>query len=299
MARRVLVEERVEEDGAGPADAALAVDERDLAEPRRAFVLRAAGAQRVGACRPRSRPPGRPRSGRGGPSTTRAADVERLRRGDDAVGAQRIGRRCDLLGRQVRVRGRRRRPSACPGVSEANREVGRRPTVRSVPGPSKCSASKRRASIRWPASCSWPSRCSQAAAASGSSSRSTKTSCSQSCASAASSSSPGWTRRAHSGAAHGTTVQFVVLALITSKFSASDGSCVAARARRVDAVEQPGRHVRRDRDARAVALAEREQPAAVPRRHELERVRERRARRGRASRTGRTTRGRRTCAPRS
>ena len=32
MARGVLVEERVEEDGSGLADAALAIDERDLTE---------------------------------------------------------------------------------------------------------------------------------------------------------------------------------------------------------------------------------------------------------------------------
>ena len=64
----------------------------------------------------------------------------------------------------------------------------------------------------------------QAAAGSGSSRRSTKISCSQSLAIAVSSSTPGWTRRAHSGEGHGTTVQFVVLALITSKFSASAGS---------------------------------------------------------------------------
>ena len=111
-----------------------------------------------------------------------------------------------------------------PGVSDAKREVGSSPTVSSVPGPWNRSASNRCASIRLPASCNCASRTSQAAAASGSSRRRTKTSCSQSFAIAVSSSRPGWTRRAHSGTAHGTTVQFVVRALITSKFSAWAGS---------------------------------------------------------------------------
>ena len=92
------------------------------------------------------------------------------------------------------------------------------------------------------------------------------------CASAVSSSTPGWTSRAHSGDGHGTTVQFVVLALITSKFSASAGSASRPARRRVDAGEQPGRHLRGDRDANAVAVAEIEEPPAVPRRHEVERV---------------------------
>ena len=48
MARGVLVEERREERAPELADAALAVDERDLAEPRRALVDGAAPAQRVG-----------------------------------------------------------------------------------------------------------------------------------------------------------------------------------------------------------------------------------------------------------
>ena len=111
-----------------------------------------------------------------------------------------------------------------PGVSDAYREVGSRPTVRSVPGPSKRSESNRYESTRFPASWSCARRACHAAAGSGSSSRSTKISCSQSRAMAVSSSTPGWTRHAQSGDGHGTTVQLVVLALITSKFSASAGS---------------------------------------------------------------------------
>jgi len=44
VARRVLVEQRGEEGAAELADAALAVDERDLAESRGALVGRAAAA---------------------------------------------------------------------------------------------------------------------------------------------------------------------------------------------------------------------------------------------------------------
>ena len=50
------------------------------------------------------------------------------------------------------------------------------------------------------------------------------------------------------------------------------GQRVAARARRVDAGEQSGRHLRRDRDANAVPFAEIDEAPAVPRRHEVEGV---------------------------
>ena len=45
-----------------------------------------------------------------------------------------------------------------PGASPANCEVGSRPTVRSVPGPSKCSESSPAASSRLPTACSSPTR---------------------------------------------------------------------------------------------------------------------------------------------
>ena len=102
MARRVLVEERVEEHRARLADPALAIDESKLAEPRRALVLRAASPQsvrvlvRVDLDHTATLEPD-PQ-----PAHDGAADVERLRRRNDAVRAQRIGRGEDLLGRQVR-----------------------------------------------------------------------------------------------------------------------------------------------------------------------------------------------------
>ena len=47
--RRVLVEQRVEEDRLELADAAVAVDERDLAQADGALVARGVAAQDVGA----------------------------------------------------------------------------------------------------------------------------------------------------------------------------------------------------------------------------------------------------------
>src|SRR5438876_7784997 len=49
VARRVLVEQCVEEGDARLPDPSLTVDERELAEPRRPLVLCAPGAQNVGA----------------------------------------------------------------------------------------------------------------------------------------------------------------------------------------------------------------------------------------------------------
>ena len=73
VADRVLVEQRVVEDRPERADAALAVDERELAEPGRAFVDLGARADRAavlvgldldGAHRPRSARGARARSSR-------------------------------------------------------------------------------------------------------------------------------------------------------------------------------------------------------------------------------------------
>ena len=155
----------------------------------------------------------------------RPADVERLRRRDDAVGAQRVGRRGDLLGRQVRRvdhavdrlhAGRRR---------SAKREVGSRPTVRSVPGPSKRSASKLRASSARARVVQLPEALAPRRRRVGLvEPQHVDELLPERAPSPSSSSSPGCTRRAHSGVAHGTTHQFVVLALITSKFSLIAGS---------------------------------------------------------------------------
>ena len=158
VARRVLVEQRVEERRCpscrcGPRGRR-ARPRRAATRPRPWRSVPAARRRR----RRRSRRRGRPRSGRGGRATTRAADVERLRRGDHAVGAQRVG--CGRRSPRSAGSATCTMPSTVcmPGVSDAKREVGSRPTVRSVPGPSKRSASKRCSSRRAPASCSCPSR---------------------------------------------------------------------------------------------------------------------------------------------
>ena len=57
VAGRVLVEERIQEDRVQLPDAPLAVDERELPEPRRSLVDRRAPAQRRAARSRRARPP--------------------------------------------------------------------------------------------------------------------------------------------------------------------------------------------------------------------------------------------------
>ena len=169
VAGGVLVEQRVEVGDPRFADASLAVDERELAEPRRALVLRAARAQRVGARLGVDLDHAARLEPHAQPAHDGAAHVERLRRRDDAVRALRIGRGEDLLGRQVRDV---RTPSTVVEPPPAKREVGSRPIVRSVPGPSKRSASKRCSVRRAPTSCSCAPRSRQPPPASGSSSRS-------------------------------------------------------------------------------------------------------------------------------
>ena len=156
---RVLVDQRVVEDRVERADAALAVDERDLAEPRtrRRRARRTARAARRPR-RPRSttaRPPSkRTRRPRTIVPPTTSGFVERT----SPVDARGIRRREDLLRREVRhvddAVDRLR------SARDSQRDVGSRPTRRSVPGPSKCSASKRRAVRRsqTPTSRSWRSR---------------------------------------------------------------------------------------------------------------------------------------------
>ena len=145
VAGRVLVEERVEEDEPGVADARVAVDERDLAEERRALVgarsrSRTTSAPFVAftsttspALEPQRR--GRARSGR--------CSGERHRRADDALRAQpvrrvvntsSVGMFDDLVDRRHGL-ARPRQPQRARAI---------RPTVRSVPGPRKRIASKRR-----------------------------------------------------------------------------------------------------------------------------------------------------------
>src|SRR5205085_12135493 len=92
VAGGVLVDERRQEDRVEPADPSLAVDERDLAEPRRALVDGRPSAQRLGVrlrvdldCAAALEPHREA-------ADERALDVERLRRADDAVDALRVWR---------------------------------------------------------------------------------------------------------------------------------------------------------------------------------------------------------------
>ena len=101
--RRVLVEQRVVEDGAERPDAALAVDERELAEPGGALVERREAAERAAVLVGVDLDRAAALEAHAQAADDRAvAEHERLRRGDVPVGARGIGGREDLLGRQVR-----------------------------------------------------------------------------------------------------------------------------------------------------------------------------------------------------
>ena len=164
VARRVLVEQRVEEDGARlpmrPSPSTSATSPRREAPssfaqrvPQRLRAVVGLDLDRASALEADAEV-----------RDDRAADVERLRCRDDAVRARRIGRREDLLGRQVRVMDDPVDRRACRASPDAKCDVGSRPTVRSVPGPLKRSASKRASSSLRPASCSCASRRRHAAA---------------------------------------------------------------------------------------------------------------------------------------
>jgi hypothetical protein len=102
VARSVLVEERVVEDGLHRADAALAVDERELAEPGRAVVLLRQRAQRVGAAVGVELDGAARLELDADPVDQRAVDLERPRGRHVAVDPERIGGREHLLARDVR-----------------------------------------------------------------------------------------------------------------------------------------------------------------------------------------------------
>ena len=103
VARGVLVEQRVVEDGAERADPALAVDERELAEPERAVVDRELRAERVGVLVGVDLDRAAALEADAQAADDRAvAQHERLRRRDVALRPHRVGRREDLLGREVR-----------------------------------------------------------------------------------------------------------------------------------------------------------------------------------------------------
>ena len=134
VAGGVLVEQRVVEDRVERSDAALGVDQRDLAEAGGALVALADRAHGL--------------VGGVGVDLDRAAALEadaqpahdrpvrqheRLGRGDVAVDARRIGRGEDLL---VGRFGMWTSPSARSKRAACQDVAGSSPTVRSVPGPS-------------------------------------------------------------------------------------------------------------------------------------------------------------------
>jgi hypothetical protein len=102
MTGRVLVEERVEEEGPGLADTRLARDERDLAEPVGVLVRRELAADEVRPLLGLDLDDPSVLEGELEPANDPAAKRERLARADRPLGAARVGRREDLLGRQVR-----------------------------------------------------------------------------------------------------------------------------------------------------------------------------------------------------
>ena len=123
------------------ADPALAVDERELAEPGRAVVLRRDRAQRVRVSSASIADGPAALELDAQPSIDRAVELERPRRAHVPVDAQRVGRREDLLAREVREVAR---PSTVVKSAACQWDERKRPTVRSVPGPWRWIASKRR-----------------------------------------------------------------------------------------------------------------------------------------------------------
>jgi hypothetical protein len=135
VARRVLVEQRVVERRVERADAALAVHQRDLAEPQRTLVAREHRAQRLGALVGVDLHRAAALEAHAQPADDGAVEQDEwLGRRHVAVGALRVGGREDLLGRQVRhvldavdCREPRRLPAAA--CEQADGEVGARPVV--------------------------------------------------------------------------------------------------------------------------------------------------------------------------
>ena len=141
------------------ADPARAVDERELAEPRRAVVLRARGAQRLGVLVGVDLDGAAALELDAQPLDDRAVELERQRRADVAVDPQRVGRRERLLARDVRVvreavDGRELGGMPDRRPEEADRQVGARPVEVDRVEPRARSARSRSAS----ASPSAPSR---------------------------------------------------------------------------------------------------------------------------------------------
>ena len=145
-------------------------------------------------------------------------------------------------------------PSTVSKRAAMNGDVGSSPTVRSVPGPSKCSASKRRSVSRSPASTSVGARAARRRPGRSSSRR-------QTCDDLLARAAPAPPRRRGRGArarprqasGRDRCVQLVVRSLTTLPVSLSERQLVAPGARGVDVVEQararPGRSARSARSA--------------------------------------------------
>ena len=152
-------------------------------------------------------------------------------------------------------------PSTVSKRAAMNFVVGSSPTVRSVPGPSKRSASKRRSVTRSAAPTSGSARSLHAATGSSSSRRQTCRICSPRRASASSRARSGWTcwAQPQRRVRHDRPVR---RALVDDDAGlAHEGQLVAAGAAGVEVVEQPGRGRARQPDARA-ALARRARGSA-------------------------------------
>ena len=182
--------------------------------------------------------------------------------------------------------------------SFAKRELGRSPTVRSVPGPAKWNASRSSASSLH-ATCQISSiRSDQAAAGSGSSSRQTWTMSPQSRSSASDACRSGIDRLRPAARREGRQRPRDG-ALVDHLEDLRDGrQPVEPRPGRVDAVQQPRRDDRHEHGAGRIEVAEVEHPPSQPRRHPLERAVGRRPPPGSASRRDRS-RGRRRSGPRA
>ena len=114
-------------------------------------------------------------------------------------------------------------PAAVSAPPDTNRELGSRPTSRSVPGPWKCSASNPWSVMRSAVATMAPMRCSHDATASSSSSRQTRSTSDQSSSSAASGSMSGCTTAAQTGDGLGPTVQFTSRSLTAFSHSVFTG----------------------------------------------------------------------------
>ena len=163
MAGGVLVEQCVEEDRARLADPALAVDERDLAEPCGAIVLGDTRTQRVRVLVGVDLNGAPSLEANAQASHDRPIDVERLGRRHNTLGPRRIGRREHLLGGRFGLK-------TTPSTSSSP-EPRRRTATSAAARPSdRCRALEPQrvepaASRRLPTACSSPTRSRHAAAA--------------------------------------------------------------------------------------------------------------------------------------